>query len=398
MSGGGFGDIMGYSQDLPSHLSVSFSGIDRIVLTANGNLQRIISSYYNSPVSVRIVKNTKASAGYYHREVVLECMGHDFMTATSKVSLSSEELIGAVERREVGIGQLFRRYNLLPHFTLLKAQRNGDAYFRIYSLKAKGVECEICESFVSGLWGLSPKVPAALIPAPAVPAPAAAGTGGGHFGDLMSGTKTAFSVFSPEFSPLERVILTANGNVQRIISSYYNTPVYVIPVEKSGSNGVYHRQVKLSCLGQVFCTASTKVRVTSPDILNAVESNRVELPEIFRTFDLLPEFRLTAAKRNESNAIPVEGGGQAKGDGRGASGGSTSKEGGSALSTSTTISTITGEDDHGFWREYELVSEGVSCTIREEFVPKLFELESGAGSPRHGSRNVSECNTVLLPE
>ena len=79
----------GFTQDLPPHLSETFSGIDRMVITANGNLQRIVSSFFNSAVSVRIVKNAKApgDSHVYYREVVLECMGHEFCVATSKVTL-----------------------------------------------------------------------------------------------------------------------------------------------------------------------------------------------------------------------------------------------------------------------------------------------------------------------
>ena len=33
--------------------------------------------------------------------------------------------------------------------------------------------------------------------------------------------------FLPTFTPLERIAITANGNLQRLISSYYNAPVTV---------------------------------------------------------------------------------------------------------------------------------------------------------------------------
>ncbi|KAI8847336.1 hypothetical protein BC829DRAFT_477322 [Chytridium lagenaria] len=47
-----------------------------------------------------------------------------------------------------------------------------------------------------------------------------------HFGDIMSSRETAITLPN-EFSPLERILLTANGNVQRILSAYYNSPVSV---------------------------------------------------------------------------------------------------------------------------------------------------------------------------
>lgn len=42
---------------IPTHLG--FTPLQRILLTANGNVQRILSSYYNSTVSVEILRNDK---------------------------------------------------------------------------------------------------------------------------------------------------------------------------------------------------------------------------------------------------------------------------------------------------------------------------------------------------
>ncbi|KAJ3229951.1 hypothetical protein HDU81_004908 [Chytriomyces hyalinus] len=47
-----------------------------------------------------------------------------------------------------------------------------------------------------------------------------------HFGDIMSLRETSISL-PKEFSPLERILLTANGNVQRILSAFYNMPITV---------------------------------------------------------------------------------------------------------------------------------------------------------------------------
>ncbi len=55
-------------------------------------------------------------------------------------------------------------------------------------------------------------------------------------------------------SPLDRIALTANGNLQRIFSSYYDAPVQV-HVEKcerkESSNSIWLRTVNLSVFGQV---------------------------------------------------------------------------------------------------------------------------------------------------
>jgi len=52
-----------------------------------------------------------------------------------------------------------------------------------------------------------------------------AGEGGG-LGDITGGLETTID-YLPNFTPLERIAITATGNLQRIIASYYNSPVKV---------------------------------------------------------------------------------------------------------------------------------------------------------------------------
>ena len=50
-----------------------------------------------------------------------------------------------------------------------------------------------------------------------------------HFGDIMSSNETRL-VFPPQdnyYTPIERILLTANGNLQRILSAYFNATVTV---------------------------------------------------------------------------------------------------------------------------------------------------------------------------
>lgn len=130
----GLGDLMGFERSLPPGFA-HFPPLDRIILTANGNLQRIVSSFNNAPVQVNVLRNVQVATGKYNREVSITCAAQEFMVATSKITIRDAEMIQAVESKKVGIGQLFRKYDLLPQFTLLKTQRNGDNFFRIYVLK-----------------------------------------------------------------------------------------------------------------------------------------------------------------------------------------------------------------------------------------------------------------------
>ena len=261
------GDIMGGAGLPPSPSLGAFTPAQRIALSANGNLQRLVSSYYNSPVFVAQVYNRPAASGArgaYDRQVTLAVAGVEFCTATSSLELSEEPLIEAVEVRGVGIGQLFRHHSILPTCEVHAAalEPGGGFFWREYTLSGAGVACKIHERFRADLFDLpsllEPPTAAAAATAAEVPAaaaaaakptaaaalsiavPGAAGGGaakrppisppagsavrvGGGLGDIMSANATGMDL--PDgFTPLQRMLLTANGNVERIVSSYYASP------------------------------------------------------------------------------------------------------------------------------------------------------------------------------
>ena len=111
-------------------------------------------------------------------------------------------------------------------------------------------------------------------------------------------------------SPLERIALTANGNLQRIFSSYYDAPVHVIvdqcqlrpsssmsisqPLSetlpsKSKPNSepaptppaIWDRSVHLSVHNQTFCTAFSKITVHSQECIALVCSGKIGIGQIF---------------------------------------------------------------------------------------------------------------------
>ena len=55
--------------------SDNFTPIERIILTANGNLQRIMSAYYGSKVTVEVIKCDRISHTLFAREVNLLVSG-----------------------------------------------------------------------------------------------------------------------------------------------------------------------------------------------------------------------------------------------------------------------------------------------------------------------------------
>lgn len=140
------GDLLGGSLETDvSLLNHDFSHMQRVALTANGNFQRILSSYHDAPVSVSVLKNEKREKGTYERRVNLRIGDRVCCVANSVVTCLSPNARDMVDSGSVGIGQLFTHLGELPHFSLLQASKDHLALRRVYTLTSKSVTCHIEE-------------------------------------------------------------------------------------------------------------------------------------------------------------------------------------------------------------------------------------------------------------
>jgi len=305
-------------QFLPPKVADALTPFERLLVTANGNLQRIVSSWTNLPVRVNVVKNEKLGGSseqilVFDRKVELLCAEVKFGVAESVVTLSEFELIQAVFSHQIGIGQLFRHFNILPAFNLLSvspSDTKGDIR-RSYTLSAPGVVCEISELLNAGQLLHCMQVRDEKTNKP-VSNPSSLND---HYGDLMEGTQTAVSVHNEDFQPFHRVLVTANGNVQRLLSSYLNAPVRVRvknagtlqeSSDKSVGGATYVRHVHLcNPNDEVLCDARSTIHLNEDDkLLEAVRHNKVSLGSIFGHPGLrdsrLPHFELEEARFEEN--------------------------------------------------------------------------------------------------
>lgn len=129
--------------------------LDRMAVTANGNLQRLLSSYYDTPVTVVVDYCRPLSPNTWDRRVQLQVYNQTVCIADSQVQVHSEECLQLVESGQVGLGQLFRYLNVLPEFALQEAgPTEGGGFWRVYTLTCAQVSCSIHERFIPGLWEL----------------------------------------------------------------------------------------------------------------------------------------------------------------------------------------------------------------------------------------------------
>ncbi|KAJ1853919.1 hypothetical protein GGH12_004514 [Coemansia sp. RSA 1822] len=154
-----FGDVMSHRETSCMLPDVFKNPVQRIMLMANGNLQRVLSAYYNLPVSVEVVYNAPEPCDKpgmpvrYSRDINLVCNRRVVCSAQSTVELLTCKAVDLVVRQGVGIGQLFRYMNVLPMFRLLEAHLSDDdaSFDRLYELRSEDVACVICERFPDGM-------------------------------------------------------------------------------------------------------------------------------------------------------------------------------------------------------------------------------------------------------
>jgi hypothetical protein len=226
--------------------------------------------------------------------------------------------------------------------------------------------------------------------------------------------------FNCNFSPMERIALTSNGNLQRIFSSYYDAPVHVhidfcsrrtedetttaaaaavLPTDgtrrktsvmdyytsntysnfdiidknnkyspkedmgkdkncssSSSSSAIWDRIVHIHIHGQTICRATSIISVKDPTCIRLIENGTMGIGQLFRYLDRLPTFSLVDAGRTTTAATSAAA--AAAGGGGG---------GGKDLNDNSSGTNDVSFFEGGIWRTYELKCDEMTCLIHEEF-------------------------------
>ncbi|KAJ7648273.1 hypothetical protein DFH06DRAFT_1423784 [Mycena polygramma] len=175
----------------PKSTTVTFAwpkeltGMERIALSAQGDLQRVLSAFFARPIDLALIYShtftkcaddtfdrlslpnstavasaSAASPIVQHRQVHLQCGGTVVCVATSMVKISSARCAHLFLEEKYGIGQLFRKLEATPSFELISVGigGQGDAVsvagggphlWRKYKLSVSEIECDILEVFPS---------------------------------------------------------------------------------------------------------------------------------------------------------------------------------------------------------------------------------------------------------
>ncbi|KLO17928.1 hypothetical protein SCHPADRAFT_993925 [Schizopora paradoxa] len=150
--------------------------LERIILAASGDLQRMLSAFFAHPIMIDLVFSQTSPSGrpsetaspsepiVQRRQVHLLCQGRTVCVATSSVTITSPECAHLFLDEKYAIGQLFRAVGKVPKFSLLKVghgpaeetqrqkcEREDEdgptTLWRRYTLEVEGFGCDIVEVF-----------------------------------------------------------------------------------------------------------------------------------------------------------------------------------------------------------------------------------------------------------
>ncbi|KAF5375382.1 hypothetical protein D9615_007964 [Tricholomella constricta] len=175
-----------------------------------------------------------------------------------------------------------------------------------------------------------------------------------------------------ELTGLERIALSAKGDLQRILSAFFARPISIALVY---SNTYHHvsphqpavslslpnpsaiasasrdlpviqtRQVHLQCSGKIVCTATSTVRITSPECAHLFLEEKYAIGQMFARMGKAPEFDLVSVGLgpvSDDETTPSE-------------------------KTPLKRSLLGGRQEQQLWRKYKLIVADFECEILEVF-------------------------------
>ncbi|KAI9452493.1 hypothetical protein BJY52DRAFT_1153814 [Lactarius psammicola] len=139
---------------------VGLTGLERIMLSARGELQRLLSAFFSRTINIKSIYEHTSPRTHtaspeepitQRREVHLLCGGKTVCVATSYVTITAPHCERLFLDEKFAIGQMFRKMQTPPQFALLdcgvRVEDDKDTLWRRYTLSTEGFVCDIVEVF-----------------------------------------------------------------------------------------------------------------------------------------------------------------------------------------------------------------------------------------------------------
>ncbi|KAI9452495.1 hypothetical protein BJY52DRAFT_911045 [Lactarius psammicola] len=139
---------------------VGLTGLERIMLSARGELQRLLSAFFSRTINIKSIYEHTSPRTHtaspeepitQRREVHLLCGDKIVCIATSHVTITAPHCERLFLDEKFAIGQMFRKMQTPPQFALLdcgvRVEDDKDTLWRRYTLSTEGFVCDIVEVF-----------------------------------------------------------------------------------------------------------------------------------------------------------------------------------------------------------------------------------------------------------
>ncbi|KAI8998907.1 hypothetical protein BD414DRAFT_407676 [Trametes punicea] len=136
------------------------TGLERIMLVAQGDLQRLLSAFLSRTITIECIYSRTGPRGNgasvqnpikQARQVHLKCGSRILCIATSSVTVTSPECERLLLDEKFALGQIFRHLRRYPEFSLLNVGAQvvdgRRELSRTYRLETEGISCDILEVF-----------------------------------------------------------------------------------------------------------------------------------------------------------------------------------------------------------------------------------------------------------
>ncbi|KDR68002.1 hypothetical protein GALMADRAFT_79065 [Galerina marginata CBS 339.88] len=202
-----------------------------------------------------------------------------------------------------------------------------------------------------------------------------------------------------EVNGVERIALSAQGDLQRVLSAFFARPIMIAlvysqtlrqnslqspfePIQNPtpsiiasvspAAPIVQTRQVHLQCAGKIVCTATSTVRITSPECAHLFLQEKYAIGQMFRRLEKVPAFELLSVGLGPVKDVEKQ--------------------------TASNFVAGQGEEHVGqLWRKYTLVIPHFECEILEVFPSREMFVrgEKWLASEDSGTERVPELQTAM---
>ncbi|KAJ1513848.1 hypothetical protein HMI56_001627 [Coelomomyces lativittatus] len=126
-----------------------------------------------------------------------------------------------------------------------------------------------------------------------------------HYTEKHSSRLTSIHFSDPTLSPIERIILSSSGTLQRTLSAFYNLPIDLdliyndITYDETKERWTVSRKIHLLCSSQIICVAITCLTITQKEHFEKLVTEGIGLGQFFKLIHVSPTFQLYSVEKSD---------------------------------------------------------------------------------------------------